>query len=90
MSPRNLFTYEMRRTSAIKFSIEVLLETYGGPKSYLRIARIFEDNEQWDKAKIIYNKILKYETDESKFVQERLEWIEKNSQVQPNQKKITL
>ena len=33
MSPRNLFTYEMRRTSAIIFSIEVLLETYGGPKS---------------------------------------------------------
>ncbi|MBN1869610.1 MAG: tetratricopeptide repeat protein [Candidatus Omnitrophica bacterium] len=44
-------------------------------KAYLRIARIFEDSEQWAEAKITYEKILKFETDESKFAQERLDWI---------------
>jgi len=44
-------------------------------KAYLRTARIFEDNEQWNEAKITYEKIIKFETDESKFAQERLDWI---------------
>lgn len=47
-------------------------------KSYLRSARLFEDRDQWEKAKTIYKKIMKYNTDEVKFVKERLEWIEKN------------
>jgi len=46
-------------------------------KAYLRMARIFEDTEQWNEAKIAYEKILKYKTDESKFAQERLDWIKK-------------
>jgi TolA-binding protein len=47
-------------------------------KTYLRIARIFEDDEQWNEAKLTYNKIIKYQTEESKFARERLEWIKKN------------
>ncbi len=47
-------------------------------KSYLRMARIFEDSEQWTEAKITYEKITKFEADESKFAQERLDWINEN------------
>ena len=47
-------------------------------KAYLRMARIFEDNEQWNESKITYEKIIKFETDESKFAQERLDWISEN------------
>ncbi len=50
-------------------------------KSYLRSARLFEDRDQWKKAKTIYKKIMKYNTDEVKFVKERLEWIEKNIKI---------
>jgi len=47
-------------------------------KSYLRVARIFENRESWDKAKKIYEKILAEELEESKFAQERLDWINEN------------
>lgn len=47
-------------------------------KAYLRVARIFEDNEQWADARMTYQKVLKYDTEELKFVQERLEWIEEH------------
>ena len=47
-------------------------------KAYLRIARLFEDTEEWAEAKIIYNKVIAYNTDEVKFAQERLEWINTN------------
>ena len=47
-------------------------------KSYLRIARIFEDTDQWEKARMIYNKIIGYETSETIFAQERLDWINEN------------
>jgi TolA-binding protein len=47
-------------------------------KAYLRIGRIFEDAEEWDKAATIYKKVLPYETDELKFVQERLDWIKEH------------
>lgn len=49
-------------------------------KAYLRVARIFEDNEQWADAQMIYQKVLKYNTDELKFVRERLEWIREHVQ----------
>jgi tetratricopeptide (TPR) repeat protein len=49
-------------------------------KSYLRIGRIFEDQEKWNEAKTIYQKIRHYETDMSKFANERIEWIENNIQ----------
>jgi len=48
-------------------------------KSYLRIARIFEDQENWKDAIKIYNKIIELNTDELKFAQERLEWINENT-----------
>jgi tetratricopeptide (TPR) repeat protein len=49
-------------------------------KAYLRVARIFEDNEQWADARMTYQKVLKYDTDELKFVRERLEWIQEHVQ----------
>lgn len=49
-------------------------------KAYLRMARIFEDNEQWNEAKITYEKIIRFKTDESKFAQERWEWINEHIQ----------
>ena len=55
-------------------------EAYWVIKANLRTARIFEDNEQWDDAKITYTKILKFQTDESKFAQERLDWINEHIQ----------
>jgi len=50
-------------------------------KAYLRMARIFEDNEHWENAKITYKKILVFDVDEAKFAQERLDWI--NEHIQP-------
>lgn len=47
-------------------------------KAYLRIARIFEELEQWEQATITYNKILTFNSDEVKFAQERLDWIANN------------
>jgi len=47
-------------------------------KSYLRLARIFEDKNDWEEAKKIYERISSMNIDESKFAQERLEWINKN------------
>ena len=44
-------------------------------KAYLRIARIFEDNENWQEAITVYNKVIDLQGEESKFAQERLEWI---------------
>jgi len=44
-------------------------------RSYLRMARIFEDKEQWNDAILTYNKVLGYQTEETKFAQERLDWI---------------
>jgi tetratricopeptide (TPR) repeat protein len=55
-------------------------DAYWTIKAYLRTARIFEDNEQWKDAKITYTKILTFETDESKFAQERLDWIQEHIQ----------
>ncbi|MEI7999025.1 MAG: tetratricopeptide repeat protein [Candidatus Omnitrophota bacterium] len=47
-------------------------------KSYLRVARIFEDRKDWDGASVTYQKIIQLNTEESKFAQERLEWIRSN------------
>jgi len=47
-------------------------------KSYLRIARIFENRKSWDKAKKIYKRIVEEEAEESKFAQEKLDWINEN------------
>lgn len=47
-------------------------------KAYLRVARIFEDRKDWAGAKVTYQKIIQLNTDESKFAQERLDWINSN------------
>ncbi|MDD3375599.1 MAG: tetratricopeptide repeat protein [Candidatus Omnitrophica bacterium] len=47
-------------------------------KSYLRVARLFEDKEDWDNAVSIYQKVIAYEVDERTFAQERLDWIKTN------------
>lgn len=47
-------------------------------KSYLRIARLLEKQEKWEEAKTIYRKVIGLKTDEMKFAQERIEWIEEN------------
>ncbi|MBL8013226.1 MAG: tetratricopeptide repeat protein [Candidatus Omnitrophica bacterium] len=44
-------------------------------KAYLRVARIFENNEDWDNAKATYEKVLTYQTEESTYAQERIDWI---------------
>ena len=48
-------------------------------KAYLRLAQIFEKEEDWQNAKLVYNKIISFGTDEVKFAQERLEWIKNNT-----------
>ena len=52
-------------------------------KAYLRAARIFEGNEKWDDAKTVYQKIIAYKTEELKFAQERLDWINEHIFRQP-------
>lgn len=47
-------------------------------KAYLRLAKIFENAENWNNAINVYNQILVYEVDERTFAQERLEWIAQN------------
>ena len=47
-------------------------------RSYLRVARIFEDKEDWSEARKIYEKISQVDSEESKFALERLEWINNN------------
>jgi len=49
-------------------------------KAYLRIARIFEDDDQWENARITYKKVLVFDVDEAKFAQERLDWISEHIQ----------
>jgi TolA-binding protein len=46
-------------------------------KAYLRVARMFEDKEDWASAKVTYEKILPFDVDEKTFVQERLDQINK-------------
>ncbi len=47
-------------------------------KAYLHVGRIFEDDEKWDEAKKIYQKITQLKTDELKFAQERVDWIDEH------------
>jgi TolA-binding protein len=45
-------------------------------KAYLRVARIFENNQDWTNARITYTKILAFNTEEAKYAQERIDWID--------------
>jgi len=44
-------------------------------KAYLRVAKIFEDRKDWAGASVTYQKMIQLNTEESKFAQERLDWI---------------
>ncbi len=58
-------------------------ETVWIVKAYLRAGRIFEGAEKWDDAKTVYQKIIQYKTDELKFAQERMDWINEHIFRQP-------
>lgn len=47
-------------------------------KAYLRVAKIYEDNRDWQAARLTYQRIVTFNTDESKYAQERLDWIKQN------------
>lgn len=47
-------------------------------KSYLRVAKISEDEAKWEDAKTMYQKAIALNMEESKFAQERLDWINNN------------
>ncbi len=47
-------------------------------KAYLRVARIFEDRKDLSGARVTYQKIIQLNMEESKFAQERLDWINSN------------
>ncbi len=51
-------------------------------KCYLRTARIFEDQQKWQEAQAIYKKLIALNTEESKYAQERLEWVETNIKIE--------
>jgi len=53
-------------------------DRYWAIKSYLRVAKIFEDKENWQEAIKIYEKVAKENVEEAKFASERLEWIKSN------------
>lgn len=44
-------------------------------KAYLRVGRIFEDDEKWEEAKNAYQKVVDSKASEMKFANERLDWI---------------
>ena len=47
-------------------------------KAYLRVARIFENADKWEQAITTYKKVVDYNIDESKYAEERINWINKN------------
>jgi len=47
-------------------------------KSYLRVAKIYEDKENWTEARKIYEKVARENVEEAKFASEKLEWINAN------------
>ncbi len=47
-----------------------------GIKAYLRIGKIYENREDWDKAVAVYKKVADMNVAESKFAVERMAWVE--------------
>ncbi len=47
-------------------------------KAYLRVAKIYEEGKDWGGAQVVYQKIIQLDTEESKYAQERLDWIKHN------------
>jgi len=50
-------------------------------KAYLRVAKIFEDRQDWEGARVTYRKIMQLKTEESKYAQERLDALKKKGNV---------
>jgi len=48
-------------------------------KAYLRVAKIYEEGEDWEGARVTYQKIIQLNTPEATFAQERLDWIKSNA-----------
>jgi tetratricopeptide (TPR) repeat protein len=48
-------------------------------KSYLRVAKIYEEGQDWEGARVTYQKIIQLNTPEAAFAQERLDWIKNNA-----------
>lgn len=48
-------------------------------KAYLRVAKIYEEGEDWEGARVTYQKIIQLKTPEAAFAQERLDWIKNNA-----------
>ncbi|MBF0571606.1 MAG: tetratricopeptide repeat protein [Candidatus Omnitrophica bacterium] len=48
-------------------------------KAYLRVAKIYEEGEDWQGARVTYQKIIQLKTPEATFAQERLDWIKNNA-----------
>ena len=48
-------------------------------KAYLRVAKIYEEGEDWEGARVTYQKILQLNTPEAAYAQERLDWIKINT-----------
>ncbi len=46
-----------------------------GVKAYLRIGKIYENKEDWDKAVAVYKKVIDMNVAESKFAAERVAWV---------------
>lgn len=46
-------------------------------KAYLRVAKIFEDRQDWEGARVTYQKIIQLKAEESKYAQERLDLLNK-------------
>ncbi|MDP2941028.1 MAG: tetratricopeptide repeat protein [Candidatus Omnitrophota bacterium] len=47
-------------------------------KAFLRVAKIYEDKEDFKEARNIYQKIISLNTAEAKYAQERLDWIKEH------------
>jgi len=48
-------------------------------KAYLRVAKIYEEGEDWEGARVTYQKIIQLNTPEASYAQERLDWIKNNA-----------
>ncbi|MDE2028141.1 MAG: tetratricopeptide repeat protein [Candidatus Omnitrophica bacterium] len=48
-------------------------------KAYLRVAKIYEENQDWEGARLTYQKIIQLKTPEAAYAQERLDWIKNNA-----------
>lgn len=47
-------------------------------KAYFRLGKIYEKQDDWQNANLVYQKILELHVDEAKIAQERLDWIRDN------------